>query len=400
MNIVVICSDTFRYDHLGFVKRQDVFTPNLDCLACESAAFTDFQLCSFPTLVNRIEVFTGRYTFPLMDWGPLPFHFPVLAEVFKHHGFETALVADNPHMMGGGLRFGRGFDFVRDVPGQAHDHFQPSATPMIELNCSPGKLEPRPRRLARYRRNTWWNRQQGTNTTELVFRDAMRWLEPEREKFFLWIDSFDPHEPWNAPEQFLKKYPWDAQGEAVIWPHSGNADHYSAADLANMRSIYKAEVSQTDHWIGQLLEFLRQRKLLEDTAVIFCSDHGYYFGEHNMLGKPLRQKMGRPIAIYDELSTCRSWSAIRGAWPWGKRSPAFASQPFAGHPAGAGGHHRCAMDAGQFPCAPTARRTRQPALCGRRLSPAQGQARLSHSLDRRMVPHLFTGRRTRRFRIV
>jgi arylsulfatase A-like enzyme len=302
MNIVVICSDTFRYDHLGFVKGQDVFTPNLDRLARESAAFTDFQLCSFPTLVNRIEVFTGRYTFPLMDWGPLPFHFPVLAEVFKHHGFETALVADNPHMMGGGLRFGRGFDLVRDVPGQAHDHFQPSATPMIELNCSPGKLEPRPRRLARYRRNTWWYRQQGTNTTELVFRDAMRWLEPKREKFFLWIDSFDPHEPWNAPEQFLRKYPWDPQGEAVIWPHSGNADQYSAADLANMRSMYKAEVSQTDHWIGQLLEFLRQRSLLEDTAVIFCSDHGYYFGERNLLGKPLRQKMGRPIAIYDELS--------------------------------------------------------------------------------------------------
>jgi arylsulfatase A-like enzyme len=99
MNVIVICSDTFRYDHLGFVGRQQVVTPHLDQLARESASFSDFWLCSFPTLVNRIEVFTGRYTFPLIDWGALPFQFPVLAEVFKHHGFTTALLADNLHMM-------------------------------------------------------------------------------------------------------------------------------------------------------------------------------------------------------------------------------------------------------------------------------------------------------------
>ena len=60
MNVLVICSDTFRYDHLGFVGRQQVATPNLDQLARESASFSDFWLCSFPTLVNRIEVFSGR----------------------------------------------------------------------------------------------------------------------------------------------------------------------------------------------------------------------------------------------------------------------------------------------------------------------------------------------------
>jgi arylsulfatase A-like enzyme len=71
-----------------------------------------------------------------------------------------------------------------------------------------------------------------------------------------------------------------------------------------MRRMYKAEVSQTDHWIGQLVEFLRQRKRLDDTAVIFCSDHGYYFGEHGLLGKPMRQRVGKvdkPITIYEEL---------------------------------------------------------------------------------------------------
>jgi arylsulfatase A-like enzyme len=301
MNVIVICSDTFRFDHLGCVQRQPVITPHLDQLARESARFDDFWLCSFPTLVHRIEMFSGRTTFPLMDWGPLPFHFPVLAEVFRHHGFATALVADNPHMMNDGFGFGRGFDFVKDVPGQAHDQFQPASAPMIPLDCPVEKLEPSPSRLERYRRNAYWYQQQGTDTTEVVFREAMQWLEAPREKFFLWIDSFDPHEPWRAPQKFRDQYPWDAQGDPVFWPHSGKADRYSAADLANIRSLYRAEVSETDDWIGKFMEFLRRRKLLEQTLVIFCSDHGYYFGEHQLLGKPLRQKIGMPIPIYEEL---------------------------------------------------------------------------------------------------
>ena len=85
-------------------------------------------------------MFSGRYTFPLMDWGPLPYHHPVLAEVLKRNGFTTGLVADNLHLMEEGFGFGRGFDFVKDVPGQMHDRFQPPSTPMIELPCPAGAL--------------------------------------------------------------------------------------------------------------------------------------------------------------------------------------------------------------------------------------------------------------------
>jgi len=301
MNVVVICSDTFRYDHLGFLARKPVSTPHLDALARESASFSDFQLCSFPTLVNRIEVFSGRYTFPLIDWGPLPFHYPVLAEVFRHHGFATALVADNLHMMQKRYGYGRGFDFVKDVPGQMHDPFQPASSPMIELACPVEKLEPSRTRLERYRRNAWWYRQQGTNTTEGVFQEAMRWLDAPPEKFFLWIDTFDPHEPWDAPRKFLDPYPWNQNGDAVFWPHSGKSKRYPEADLENMRSLYAAEVTQTDHWIGQLLDHLREKNLLGNTVVIFCSDHGYYFGEHGLLGKPLKRSLEKPTTIYEEL---------------------------------------------------------------------------------------------------
>ena len=299
MNVIVICSDTFRQDHLGFLKRQPVHTPHLDQLAAESAVFADFWLCSFPTLVNRIEVFSGRYTFPFFNWGPQPYQYPVLSEVFKRQGFTTALFADNMHMMRDGWGFGRGFDFVQNVPGQMHDRFQPESAPMIELPCPEEKIGVPRNRLERYRRNAYWYRQQGTNTTATLFRSVMEWFDQPRDKFFMWIDAFDPHEPWDAPSEFLKPYPWNDQGDAVFWPKAGYANKYPEADIENMRTLYRAEITQIDHWVGALLAHLRDKRLLDTTAIIFCSDHGTYFGEHGLLGKPV--KIGKLTAIYEEL---------------------------------------------------------------------------------------------------
>jgi arylsulfatase A-like enzyme len=299
MNVIVICADTFRQDHLGFLKKQPVHTPHLDKLASESALFADFWLCSFPTLVNRIEVFSGRYTFPLFNWGPLPYQYPVLSEVFKRHGFTTALFADNMHLMRDGWGFGRGFDFVKNVPGQMHDRFQPDSAPMIELPCPEEKIGVPRNRLDRYRRNAYWYREQGTNTTATLFRSVKEWFDQPRDKFFVWIDAFDPHEPWDAPAQFLKPYPWNPKGDAVFWPKAGYANTYPEADIENMRSLYKAEVTQIDHWVGALITHLRDKRLLDNTAIIFCSDHGTYFGEHGLLGKPV--KIGKLTAIYEEL---------------------------------------------------------------------------------------------------
>ena len=127
----------------------------------------------------------------------------------------------------------------------------------------------------------------------------MDWLDNAPDKFLMWIDAFNPHEPWDAPSEFLKPYPWNKKGDAVTWPKSGYANQYPDADLQNMRSLYKAEVSQIDSWVGSLLERLRARGFLKNSAVLFCSDHGYYFGEHGFLGKPMR--IDKPTPIYEEL---------------------------------------------------------------------------------------------------
>ncbi|HHY85891.1 MAG TPA: sulfatase-like hydrolase/transferase [Verrucomicrobia bacterium] len=391
MNIVVICSDTFRYDHLGFLKRQPVLTPNLDRLAAESACFSEFHLCSFPTVVNRIEVFTGRYTFPLIDWGALPMHFPVLGEVFQRHGFVTAFLADNPHLMKEGSGFGRGFDVVKDIPGQTDDIFQPKNAPMIELPCAIEKLEPRIRRLERYRRNAYWYRQRGTNTTETLFREAIRWLENPPKRFFLWIDSFDPHEPWDAPKRYLEPYPWNPDGAEVTWPHNGPAGRYSEAELANMRSLYKAEVSQSDYWIGRLLDSMRARA---------PGEHGRHF----LFGSRLLPGRTR---ICRQTAPGPSDADLRGARPHpvahpasgrvGRRHNNPGPVPAAGsvrHGARAGRHQSCSVGPRQFTRPPAAPASEPAVLRGRRMPSAEGDPELPHRLDAGLVARLLARERT------
>jgi arylsulfatase A-like enzyme len=302
MNILVICSDTFRYDHLGFIKKHNVLTPNLDKLAAESIFFNDYWLCSFPTVLNRIEVFTGRSAFPIFNWAALPQEYPVLSEVFTHHGFDTALISDNFHVVHEGLGFERGFDHVQAVLAQANDGHLPSWSPREPLpDCPPDKLGVRPHNIARYQRNLHWYRQQRTSSTAAVFQRAMEWLAWREGQYFLWIGCFDPHEPWDAPSDHIHKYPWDPDGDTVFWPKQGYSNMYSPSDMNNIRSLYKAEISEVDAWVGHLMDFLQRRNLLEDTAILFCSDHGYYLGEHNLVGKLCAQGTKRPNAIYEEL---------------------------------------------------------------------------------------------------
>ncbi|MFO1476655.1 MAG: sulfatase [Verrucomicrobiota bacterium] len=324
MNVIVVCSDTFRLDHLGFLGVQPLQTPHLDRLASESVHFVDFRLCSFPTVLNRIEVFTGRVTFPFVDWGRLPREFPVLSEMFRHHGFETALVTDNPHLMKPEFDFGRGFEFVKFIPGQADMNIRPESDPMLELGCDVSKLDPRPRRIERYRRNAWWNRQQGTNTTEQVFDEAIRRLHSGSRPFFMWVDVFDPHEPWDALQRFQDLYPLDPSGEALFWPRPGKAGDFSSVELENIRRLYRAEVAQVDHGLGRIMESLQGSGLLGTTAVIFCSDHGWYFGEHELVGK---MGYGRPTTIYDTLGRIPLLVRHPGGMGAGRRVTGFCQPP-------------------------------------------------------------------------
>lgn len=263
MNIIVIVSDTLRRDHLGCYGNKTIKTPHLDAFAEQGQLFEDFYPASFPTVPARADIMTGRYTFLYFPWGPLPQSETTLAETLRKAGYETAAVADTPFLTRNGYGQDRGFkDFIY-VRGQL------DGTERVQRSLQRGYSE-----VEGY-------------CAPKTFNEAAEWLQRHhREKFFLFIDTWDPHEPWDPPDYYVKPYLPDYQGQVihpVYWDYKD--DGITEEDLALAHACYMGEISMVDHWFGFLMERLRVLNILDDTAVIFLSDHGFYFGERGLFGK-------------------------------------------------------------------------------------------------------------------
>jgi arylsulfatase A-like enzyme len=116
---------------------------------------------------------------------------------------------------------------------------------------------------------------------------ADSWLERHHDKpFFLYVDTWDPHEPWDPPDYYSKLYRPDFQGPALYpayakWKDAGlTRDQVDTAHAA-----YCGKVTMVDRWIGMLLNKLEVLGIADNTIVVFTSDHGHYFGEHGYFGK-------------------------------------------------------------------------------------------------------------------
>jgi arylsulfatase A-like enzyme len=124
----------------------------------------------------------------------------------------------------------------------------------------------------------------------------------------LFVDEFDPHEPFDVPEPWMSMYDPEWEGPKVIWPPyladavaSGKLDARTARHL---RANYGAKLSFIDHQFGRLLDAIDRRGLWEDTAVIVCTDHGHYLGEKDVFGKP-------GVPVYEPLGHI----PLMVAWP-------------------------------------------------------------------------------------
>ena len=127
-----------------------------------------------------------------------------------------------------------------------------------------------------------------------VFREGMGWIEwaRSRQPFALVIDSFDAHEPWDAPRRLIDLYgaPRAPGGVEPIQPFPTPAARYRDLDLSRsllrrMRQLYAAEVTLIDVWLGRFLGRLADLGLAGNTLVVLVSDHGVLLGEYGWVGK-------------------------------------------------------------------------------------------------------------------
>lgn len=260
MNIIVVVSDTLRRDHLPFYGNQKVIAPHLTAFAEQSLIFEDCYPASFPTVPARADLMTGRYTFTYLPWGPLPQNETTLAGCLSKAGYSTCGVADTPFVMRNGYGHDRGFQDFIFVRGQTNAH-------RTDVNL--------------------WRRGEEDYCSPRTFTEAMNWLERHHEEqFFLYVDTWDPHEPWDPPHNYVTPYFPDYDGEVVApsyWDY--HEDGVTERDMEIAHACYCGEISMVDSWFGRLWDKLRTLNLLENTAVLFLSDHGFYFGEHGQFGK-------------------------------------------------------------------------------------------------------------------
>lgn len=315
MNVILIIVDTLRKDHIGVYGNDWIQTPNLDALAKESLRFTRAYPESIPTIPARRAMHTGLRTFPFRDWAPhkgdpvrlygwqpIPEEQITLAEILRPLGYETLLVTDCYHQFKPAMNFGREFGVYRWIRGQEADPYQPhwlgedQRFKKYELKGTQGEkaqktLEKELERLEQYLANTVQRKSEEDWFAPQVFRAAAELLEgvSQKQPFFLVVDSFDVHEPWDPPRQYVDLYDDpNYDGPEPITPLSGESNYLTDRLLKRMRALYAGEVTLVDRWLGYFLDKAKDLGLMDNTILFFLSDHGHSLGEHGLLGKHSR----------------------------------------------------------------------------------------------------------------
>ena len=319
MNFIIIISDTFRRDHLGCYGNEAIKTPHLDRFASQSILFERAYAASFPTVPNRHDVLTGRYTFTYSQWAPLPRDETVLAEELGKAGYTSMMILDTPHITENGYFFDRGFTGWEWIRGQESDRWH-TAPADPEMPCHKSLLRSPDRTVRNHRRNTHWRRYEEDTFVARTMTEASLWLQrnyQQHEGFFLYVDTFDPHEPWDAPEWYLRMYDDPAyDGPNVSYPLYGPSNYLSPAELRHCQALYSAEVTLVDRWVGRLLEQIEVLGLLDDTMVIFTTDHGFYHGDHGMIGKMhISPQESYNVPLYEQVAHIPLMIHFPGAAP-------------------------------------------------------------------------------------
>ncbi len=335
MKIICLISDTFRYDHLGWGGEKGIRTPELDEFAEDSTFFENYYLSSFPTIPAREDFFTGRFSSPFHGWQPLEKDEIVLPEVLSDNGYINQLICDTPHLLKGDANYHRGFHAYHWIRGQEGDvHLTRFNHPIKEV-MPDDKTRELPRIFGHkivdvHRWQNWnWQGEEDTFVARTA-RTACRWLEDnyKLDNFFLWMDTFDAHEPWDPPEELVRLYDPDYEGIPMLHPNYGPASAYSEAELRNLGAHYAGEITLVSRWLGKVLKKLKEVGIYDETLIVFTTDHGMYLGEHDRTGKSNICKADNrgPWPLYEEITHIPLMVRLPGGEGKGKRVKELVQQ--------------------------------------------------------------------------
>ena len=304
-NVVLVIIDSLRKDHIGAYGNDEIHSPNLDALARDSLRFTQAYPESIPTICARRAIHTGLRTWPFRDWvpprdediilqgwAPIPLYQTTLAQTMQAAGYGTYFVTDNMHQMKPSYDMHRGFDVFDFFRGQTTDNYKPIWTyprDKVAQALMKGNVPAMTGQMQQYFANVKHRQTEADWFSPMVFSQAADYLEllSEGGPFFLTVDSYDPHEPWDPPEKYVEMYddrPYNFKEPfSVIY---GPSNYLEPRELERMKARYSGELTMMDRWLGRFLDKMEELNLFENTLLILLSDHGVAHGEHGYTGKP------------------------------------------------------------------------------------------------------------------
>jgi arylsulfatase len=265
-NVVLLSFDALRADHLGWYGYDRDTSPTLDRLAHESVAFRNAFSASSHTREAVPALLTGEYPDVAID-SNYRLATDTIASTLSAEGYTTAGFHSNPYVSRA-YGYGRGFDTFDD-----------------DLHLGRHKLIALAQRALDKLKNRHYARVEEINERSLSWLDSL-----DEEPFFLWNHYMDTHGPYEPPGQYATLYTEteisgrDAQSlyqRAIKKPES-----ITDEERQLLIDLYDAEVRYNDERIGEFLEELRKRDLLDRSLLFITSDHGDAFGRHGYYEHP------------------------------------------------------------------------------------------------------------------
>lgn len=297
MNLIVICLDSFRQDHVSLYNGgKPIFdgvptcqTPNMDAFAKRCIVFDNAYPCGMPTIPIRYELMTGQFGLPYRGWEPLTIYDKPIAEILRAEGYVCGLVSDTyhyfrPYQRTASMNYHRGFHSYQWVRGQEYDPYasHPSKRRVDDYVNEHYQPEWR-QRIAQFLANTDDFTDEHHYFPAQVVELAIDWLKKNRthRKVFLWIDSFDPHEPWDPPPRFDTYTDPNYRGPRLIAPMGGMASDWATPEqIRHIRGLYAGEAAFVDHCLGWLFEALGDLGYMDDSIIVLLADHGHPLADH------------------------------------------------------------------------------------------------------------------------
>lgn len=281
MRTVLILMDSLNRRYLKAYNPEAAgITPNIDGFGQECAVYDNHFIGSAPCMPARRDIFTGRMQFLERGWGGIEPFDVTLPTVLRDNGIFTHITTDHTHYFEiGGENYCYLFHTWDYHRGQEFDAWV-SSVKQPENEDSYGKMSPQ------YLLNKTRFLTEADYPTPRTFRSACEWAKANRgcDDFFLMVESFDPHEPFDCPEGYHALYGDEYRGREFCWSSYAPVTEPEDA-LRHLEKCYLGTLTMADRWLGKFLQALRDNGLYEDTLIILTTDHGHLLGEHGYTGK-------------------------------------------------------------------------------------------------------------------